>query len=116
MAARCYALSDVAAFNCTENDLGTRMSERSRTFVTELSVVCRGSHENDVALRMFLETCTFTWLKMHVTDMILANYMHGLVPVGNLHLKTKRLSLEKIVSSLQTYSSFHRKISHLRNI
>ena len=83
---------------CTDEELGTRLSERSRTFVTELFLACGGFHRNKATLRRFLETCSPTWLRMHVTDMLLANYIDRLVPLERRHLNTKGLSLEKIVS------------------
>lgn len=95
MTSQCYILSDLNSIKCAEETLGTRLSERSRTFLTELAF--RGSHRSEVSLRRFLETCGSTWLKMHVTDMLLANYSDCLVPLERRFLKSKALSLEKIV-------------------
>ena len=85
---------------CTEGDLGTRLSERSRTFVTELFLACSGLHGSEVTLKRFLETCRPTWLRMHLTDKFLGNYIDRLVPLERRHINTKALSLEKIVSFL----------------
>ena len=95
MTSQCYILSDLNSMKCTEEAFGTRLSERSRTFLTELAF--GGLHRGEVCLRRFLETCGSTWLKMHVTDMLLANYSDCLVPLERRPLKSKALSLEKIV-------------------
>lgn len=95
MAARCFIFSDVVSMKCNEDELGTRLSERSRTFVTELFLVFENG--NEAALRRVLETCSPTWLRMQVTDMLLVNYNDHLVPLERRHLNTKGLSLEKIV-------------------
>lgn len=105
MAAQCFILCDLVSMKCTEEDLGTRLSERSRTFVTELFLACvPGIHGKDATLKWFLETCNPTWLRMHVTDMLLANYIDRLVPLERRHVN-KALSLQKIVSFilLNTY-------------
>ncbi|KAL9982175.1 hypothetical protein ACROYT_G010986 [Oculina patagonica] len=99
MAAKCFILCDLVSMKCTEEDLATRLSERSRTFVTELYLACGRLHESEVTLKRFLETCSPTWLRMHVTDMLLANYVDRLVPLERRHVNSKALSLEKIVSS-----------------
>jgi len=96
MTAQCYILSDLNSMKCTEEDLGTKLTERSRTFVTE--VACGGVNRIEACLKRFLETCGSTWLKMHVTDMLLENYSDFLVPIERRLLKNKALSLEKIVS------------------
>ena len=95
MTSQCYIFSDLNSFKCTDESLGTRLSERSRTFLTELA--CRGSHRSEACLKRFLETCGSAWIKMHVTDMLLANYSDCLVPLERRPLKSKPLSLEKIV-------------------
>lgn len=105
MAAKCFILCDLVSMKCTEEDLGTRLSERSRTFVTELYLACGGLHESEVTLKRFLETCNPTWLRMHVTDMLLANYVDRLVPLERRHVNTKALSLEKIVRFILVKSS-----------
>ncbi|XP_027047528.1 SMC5-SMC6 complex localization factor protein 1-like [Pocillopora damicornis] len=97
MAARCFIFSDVVSMKCNEDELGTRLSERSRTFVTELFLVFENG--NEAALRRVLETCSPTWIRMQVTDMLLVNYNDHLVPLERRHLNTKGLSLEKIVSN-----------------
>lgn len=96
MASQCYILSDLNSMKCSELDLGTRLSERSRTFVTELA--CGGSHRDGASLKRFLETCGSTWLRLHVTDMLLANFSDCAVPLERRFFKNKALSLEKIVS------------------
>jgi len=98
MVAQCFILCDLVSMKCTEVDLGTRLSERSRTFVTELFLTCGGLQGSEVTLKWVLETCKPTWLRMHVTDMLLGNYIDRLVPLERRHLNTKALSLEKIVS------------------
>ena len=98
MVAQCFILCDLVSMKCTEGDLGTRLSERSRTFVTELFLACGGLHGSEVTLKRFLETCRPTWLRMHVTDKFLGNYIDRLVPPERRHINTKALSLEKIVS------------------
>ena len=95
MTSQCYILSDLISMKCTEVGLGTSLSERSRTFVIELA--CGGTH-SEATMKRFLETCSSTWLRMHVADMLLANYTDLAVPLEKRHLKNKTLSLEKIVS------------------
>ena len=103
MAAECFVLCDLVSMKCTEKNLGTRLSERSRTFVTELFLACGRQHGSEVSLKRFLETCTPTWLRMHVTDMLLANYVDRLVPLERRHVNSSALSLEKIVSSVLNF-------------
>ena len=89
MAARCFIFSDVVSMKCNEDELGTRLSERSRTFVTELFLVFENG--NEAALRRVLETCSPTWLRMQVTDMLLVNYNDHLSTPGETPPEYQRL-------------------------
>ena len=95
MASECYILTDLVSFKCDEVGLGCRLSERSRTFVTELAY---GGTHHEASMKRFLETCP-PWLQMHVAEILLANYIDLSVPFEKRHLKSKTLSLEKIVSN-----------------
>ena len=107
MASECYILTDLVSFKCDEVGLGSRLSERSRTFVTELAY---GGTHHEASMNRFLETCS-PWLRMHVAEILLANYTDLSVPFEKRHLKSKTLSLEKIVSNaILTQSATSKKI------
>lgn len=95
MLSRIHVLSDLHSMKCIDKSLGARLTETSRTFVTELAY--GGWQHGGTCLKRFLETCGSTWLKMHVTDLLLANYSDCVVPLERRSLKMKPLSLEKIV-------------------
>ncbi|KAK2548570.1 BRCA1-associated RING domain protein 1 [Acropora cervicornis] len=95
MLSRIHVLSDLHSMKCTDKSLGARLTETSRTFVTELAY--GGWQHGGTCLKRFLETCGSTWLKMHVTDLLLANYSDCVVPLERRSMKMKLLSLEKIV-------------------
>lgn len=95
MVSQIHVFTDIHSMKCTRESLGTRLSECSRTFVTEVTL--GGRQRSGASLKRFLETCGSTWLKMHVTDMLLANYSDCLVPLERRCLKIKPISLEKIV-------------------
>ena len=106
MASECYILTDLVSFKCDEVGLGSRLSERSRTFVTELAY---GGTHHEASMKYFLETCS-PWLQMHVAEILLANYSDLSVPFEKRHLKSKTLSLEKIVSNaILTQSATNKK-------
>lgn len=107
MASECYILTDLVSFKCDEVGLGSRLSERSRTFVTELAY---GGTHHEASMKHFLETCS-TWLQMHIAEILLSNYTDLSVPFEKRHLKSKTLSLEKIVSNtISNQSATNRKI------
>ena len=107
MASECYILTDLVSFKCDEVGLGSRLSERSRTFVTELAY---GGTHHEASMKHFLETCS-PWLQMHVAEILLANYTDLSVPFEKRHLKSKTLSLEKIVSNaILNQSATNKKI------
>lgn len=95
MLSRVHVLSDLHSMKCADKSLGARLTENSRIFVTELAY--SGSQHSGACLKRFLETCGSTWLKMHVTDILLTSYSDCVVPLERRSLKMKLLSLEKIV-------------------
>lgn len=114
MASECYILTDLVSFKCDEVGLGSRLSERSRTFVTELAY---GGTHHEASMNRFLETCS-PWLQMHVAEILLANYSDLSVPFEKRHLKSKTLSLEKIVSNAiltQSVTKSNKRILYIRD-
>ena len=114
MASECYILTDLVSFKCDEVGLGSRLSERSRTFVTELAY---GGTHHEASMNCFLETCS-PWLQMHIAEILLANYTDLSVPFEKRHLKSKTLSLEKIVSNAtltQSVTKSNKKILYIRD-
>ena len=114
MASECYILTDLVSFKCDEVGLGSRLSERSRTFVTELAY---GGTHHEASMNCFLETCS-PWLQMHIAEILLANYTDLSVPFEKRHLKCKTLSLEKIVSNAtltQSVTKSNKKILYIRD-
>ncbi|XP_001633927.2 uncharacterized protein LOC5513685 isoform X2 [Nematostella vectensis] len=74
--------------------IGTRMS----SLATEMMLTCGQSHEAEGPLRLFLETCRPSWLKMKVTEIMLGGFDDCLVPQVSKDLLARGLSLKKIVN------------------
>ena len=74
------------------------LGDIARTLVTELNLVCSGTHQDEENVRLLLETMRPTWLTVHLTDSLLRNYDNSVVPDDSKYLLNITPCFEKIVS------------------
>ena len=95
------SLLAMAAQCCRDTDksCGHSLGDRAESIATEITRMCCRSDTESGCLKLFLETCRPSWLKLRVAELLLQTlYDDCVVPEANRYLLSTPISLAKIVS------------------